>query len=87
MTAPQIVSLLSCFVCDERSSEQPTAADELAAPLKQMQDFARRIAKVSIECKLELDEEQYVEKVYFHQIIQQNGTKYQSLHFFSSSQH
>ena len=62
LSAPQCVALLSCFVCDERSSEQPTSLDELAAPLKQMQDFARRIAKVSIECKLELDEEEYVEK-------------------------
>jgi ATP-dependent RNA helicase DOB1 len=62
LSVPQCVSLLSCFVCDERSSEQPSAAAELAAPLKQMQDFARRIAKVSIECKLELDEEEYVEK-------------------------
>ena len=62
LSAPQCVALLSCFVCDERSSEQPTSIDELGAPLKQMQDFARRIAKVSIECKLELDEEEYVEK-------------------------
>lgn len=62
LSVPQCVALLSCFVCDERSSEQPTSADELAAPLKQMQDFARRIAKVSIECKLEIDEEEYVEK-------------------------
>lgn len=62
LSAPQCCALLSCFVCDERSSEQPTAAEELSAPLKQMQDFARRIAKVSIECKLELDEEEYVEK-------------------------
>lgn len=62
LSVPQCVALLSCFVCDERSSEQPTAADELAAPLKQMQDFARRIAKVSIECKLEIDEEEYVDK-------------------------
>lgn len=62
LSAPQSVALLSCFVCDERSSEQPTSLDELSAPLKQMQDFARRIAKVCIECKLELDEEEYVEK-------------------------
>jgi ATP-dependent RNA helicase DOB1 len=62
LSVPQCVALLSCFVCDERSSEQPTSAEELAAPLKQMQDFARRIAKVSIECKLEIDEEEYVEK-------------------------
>lgn len=62
LSAAQSVALLSCFVCDERATEQPTSAEELAAPLKQMQDFARRIAKVSIECKLELDEEAYVEK-------------------------
>lgn len=62
LSAPQSVALLSCFVCDERATEQPTSAEELAAPLKQMQDFARRIAKVSVECKLELDEEAYVEK-------------------------
>lgn len=62
LSAPQCVALLSCFVCDERSSEQPTSMEELSAPLKQMQDFARRIAKVAIECKLELDEEEYVEK-------------------------
>lgn len=31
-------------------------------PLRQMQDLARRIAKVSVECKLTVDEEQYVEK-------------------------
>lgn len=62
LSVPQCVALLSCFVCDERSSEQPKSIDELSAPLKQMQDFARRIAKVSIECKLELDEEAYVEK-------------------------
>lgn len=27
-----------------------------------MQDIARRIAKISVECKLELDEEEYVDK-------------------------
>jgi ATP-dependent RNA helicase DOB1 len=36
--------------------------DELAGPLRMMQDSARRIAKVSIESKLHLDEEQYVSK-------------------------
>jgi ATP-dependent RNA helicase DOB1 len=62
LTAPQAVSLLSCLVCDEKSSEQPAASQELEEPLKQMQDLAKRIAKVSIECKLELDEEEYIER-------------------------
>jgi ATP-dependent RNA helicase DOB1 len=62
LSVPQCVALLSCFVCDERSSEEPTAMEEMSAPLKQMQNFARRIAKVCIECKLEIDEEEYVDK-------------------------
>ena len=62
LTTPQCVALLSCLVCDEKSSEQPAATEDLSGPLKQMQDLARRIAKVSIECKLELDEEDYVDK-------------------------
>lgn len=62
ITAAQAVSLLSCFVCDEKSSELPAAADELSSLLRQMQDIARRIAKVAIECKIDLDEDKYIEK-------------------------
>ncbi|ETN68086.1 helicase [Anopheles darlingi] len=57
----QSCALLSCFVCDEKSNEVPSSAEELSGPLRQMQDLARRIAKVSNECKVELDEERYVE--------------------------
>ncbi|EDW11632.1 uncharacterized protein Dmoj_GI13953 [Drosophila mojavensis] len=62
LTAPQAVALLSCFVCDEKSSEAPKSATELSGPLRSLQSLARRIAKVSTECKLNLDEESYVEK-------------------------
>ncbi|KAI8043203.1 exosome RNA helicase MTR4 [Drosophila gunungcola] len=62
LTAPQAVSLLSCFVCDEKSSESPKSATELSGPLRSMQDLARRIAKVSTECKLDLDADSYVDK-------------------------
>ncbi|XP_075151409.1 exosome RNA helicase Mtr4 [Haematobia irritans] len=62
LTTAQSVSLLSCFVCDEKSSENPASAEELSGPLRSMQELARRIAKISNECKLELDEEQYVDK-------------------------
>ncbi|XP_005178234.1 exosome RNA helicase MTR4 [Musca domestica] len=62
LTTAQAVSLLSCFVCDEKSSENPTSAEELSGPLRSMQELARRIAKISNECKLELDEESYVDK-------------------------
>ncbi|XP_054743075.1 exosome RNA helicase MTR4-like [Anastrepha obliqua] len=62
ITTPQAVALLSCFVCDEKSSETPKATEELSGPLRSMQDLARRIAKISTECKLSIDEESYVEK-------------------------
>lgn len=62
LTTAQSVSLLSCFVCDEKSSESIKSTEELSGPLRSMQDLARRIAKISNECKLELNEENYVEK-------------------------
>ncbi|XP_030377687.1 exosome RNA helicase MTR4 [Scaptodrosophila lebanonensis] len=62
LSPPKAVALLSCFVCDEKSSDAPKCATELSGPLRSMQDLARRIAKVSTECKLDLDAENYVEK-------------------------
>ncbi|KAJ3723458.1 rRNA-processing arch domain-containing protein [Lentinula guzmanii] len=53
-------ALLSCFVFDEKSEKQTKLSEELAAPLRTMQEIAKRIAKVSIESKLSLDEEKYV---------------------------
>ncbi|KAK6624711.1 hypothetical protein RUM44_011570 [Polyplax serrata] len=61
LTIPQCVSLLSCFVCDEKSSEMPRLTEQLSGPLKRMQDLARRIARISNEAKLEVDEDAYVE--------------------------
>lgn len=62
LSVPQMTAILSCLVCDEKSSETSKLVDELGTPLRQMQDLARRIAKVSIESNIELDEENYVEK-------------------------
>ena len=61
LSAAHCASLLSCFVCDDKAGEL-NVEKELEAALKQMQDFARRIAKVSKECKMEVDEDEYVEK-------------------------
>ncbi|XP_011708242.1 PREDICTED: superkiller viralicidic activity 2-like 2 [Wasmannia auropunctata] len=62
LSVPQMVALISCFVCDEKSNEMPKSTDELSGPLRQMQDLARRIAKVSTEANLELDEDAYVDR-------------------------
>ncbi|XP_015178986.1 PREDICTED: superkiller viralicidic activity 2-like 2 [Polistes dominula] len=61
LSIPQMVALISCFVCDDKSNEMPRSTEELSGPLRQMQDSARRIAKVSTEANLELDEDAYVE--------------------------
>ncbi|KAG8456619.1 hypothetical protein GDO86_002408 [Hymenochirus boettgeri] len=60
LTAEQATALLSCFVFQENSSEMPKLTEQLAGPLRQMQETAKRIAKVSTEAKLDVDEETYL---------------------------
>jgi ATP-dependent RNA helicase DOB1 len=54
-------AILSCFVFTEKSEHPTKLKEELAAPLRIMQEIARRIAKVSKECKLSVDEDEYVQ--------------------------
>ncbi|XP_078318641.1 exosome RNA helicase MTR4-like isoform X2 [Crassostrea virginica] len=61
LTYQQCCALVSCFVFQENAgSEMPKLTEELSGPLRIMQDTARRIARVSIEAKLEVNEEEYV---------------------------
>ncbi|XP_028658444.1 exosome RNA helicase MTR4 [Erpetoichthys calabaricus] len=60
LTSEQATALLSCFVFQENANEMPKLTEQLAGPLRQMQECAKRIAKVSAEAKLEVDEEQYL---------------------------
>ena len=62
MTPHQINALLSCFVFEEKTDTVPKLTEELQAPLRLMQDLAKRIAAVSRESKLELDEDEYIQK-------------------------
>ncbi|OCB91527.1 antiviral helicase [Sanghuangporus baumii] len=56
----QCAALLSCFVFDEKSQQATKLTEELAAPLRIMQEMARRIAKVMIESKMPIKEDDYV---------------------------
>ncbi|TPX34375.1 hypothetical protein SmJEL517_g02990 [Synchytrium microbalum] len=58
----QIVSLLSCMVNDAEPDDegQGGTLPELQPPLRVLKDAARRIARVSNECKIPLDEETYI---------------------------
>lgn len=57
----QIVSLLSCFAFQEKVDEEPKVPDALARPIQQMQEAARRIAKITEEAKMEIDVDEYLE--------------------------
>ncbi|OWR42365.1 superkiller viralicidic activity 2 2 isoform 1 [Danaus plexippus plexippus] len=62
LSAEQSAALVSCFVCDENSTQTSATGEELRGVLRQLQEYARRIAKVSIDAKMDLDEDEYVGK-------------------------
>lgn len=62
LSAHQCNALLSCFVFDEKIASKAKLIDELAEPLKIMQDLAKHIAVVSKDAELELDEQEYINK-------------------------
>nr|XP_033509261.1 DExH-box ATP-dependent RNA helicase DExH10-like [Nicotiana tomentosiformis] len=57
----QVAALASCFIPGDRSTEQILLRDELAKPLRQLQDSARKIAEIQNECKLEINVDEYVD--------------------------
>ncbi|KAG6411596.1 hypothetical protein SASPL_129679 [Salvia splendens] len=57
----QVAALASCFIPGDKSSEQIHLRAELAKPLQQLQESARRIAEIQRECKLEVNVDEYVE--------------------------
>ena len=59
LTPTQTMSLLSCFVFQDNADEARVRED-METPLRVLKETARNIAKVSIECKMSLDEEEYV---------------------------
>ncbi|OBZ78288.1 ATP-dependent RNA helicase mtr4 [Grifola frondosa] len=61
LSPEQCAGLLSCFVFTEKSEQVTKLKEELAAPLRVMQEIARRIAKVSKEAKLPIVEDEYVQ--------------------------
>ncbi|KAI5658159.1 hypothetical protein M9H77_26952 [Catharanthus roseus] len=56
----EMVSLLSCFVWQEKLQEARKPRDELELLFTQLQDIARQVAKVQLECKVQVDVENFV---------------------------
>lgn len=61
LTPDQCAALLSCFVLQERSEGKAKISEDLAGPLRSLQEAARRIAKVSNESKIAVVEDEFVQ--------------------------
>lgn len=57
----ELVSLLSCFVWRERLPDAAKPREELDLLFIQLQDTARRVAEVQLDCKVEIDVESFVQ--------------------------
>lgn len=62
MTPELCAAVMSCFVFEERVQETPVLTEQMTNALREIQRQARVIAKVSIESKLPLNEEEYVQQ-------------------------
>lgn len=56
----QMVALLSCFVWQEKLNDAPKPREELDFLFSQLQEIARRVANVQLECKIQIDVENFV---------------------------
>lgn len=61
MSPEQCAAVMSCFVFEERVNESPVLNEEMSKAVREIQRQARVIAKVSIESKLSVNEEEYVQ--------------------------
>ncbi|XP_054821238.1 DExH-box ATP-dependent RNA helicase DExH9 isoform X1 [Prosopis cineraria] len=56
----EMVSLLSCFVWQEKVHDAAKPREELALLFSQLQETARRVAQLQLECKVQIDVESFV---------------------------
>lgn len=62
LTPETCAAVLSCFIFDEKTETQALKED-LQKPYREIQAKARIIAKVSQECKLDMNEDEYAQKL------------------------
>ncbi|KAG9439082.1 hypothetical protein H6P81_019247 [Aristolochia fimbriata] len=60
VSVEEMLALLSCLVWQEKLQEAQKPREELDCLFTQLQDTARRVAKVQLECKVQLDVENFV---------------------------
>ena len=66
LTVEVSVALLSCLIFDERNKDSDDPAKSLktflSAPFYKLIELARTVAKVQIDCKIEVNEDEFVDK-------------------------
>jgi len=60
LTPEQCAAVLSAFIFEEKSDEAPQMKEELAKPFREIQAQVRQVAKVSMESKVVINEEEYL---------------------------
>jgi len=61
LTPEQCGSCLSCFVFEEKTKEEPQIPEELLKPFLNIQAEAKKIARISQESKLNVNEKEYLD--------------------------
>ena len=65
LTPEQCAAALSCFIFEEKSNEAPQLKEELAKPYREIQAQARTVAKISMESKVVVNEDEYLQTFKF----------------------
>ncbi|KAK9804329.1 hypothetical protein WJX72_007219 [[Myrmecia] bisecta] len=60
LTAEQVVALVSCFVWMEKGQGGAKVRDDMLGPFGALHEAARRVGKVAVDSKMQLDVEDYV---------------------------
>ncbi|CAG8640809.1 16314_t:CDS:10 [Dentiscutata erythropus] len=60
LSVEKIAALLSCFVIEQHDKERVNLREDLYVVYRRLQEIARNIVAVSIECKLQINEEEYL---------------------------
>ncbi|KAI9364963.1 rRNA-processing arch domain-containing protein [Zopfochytrium polystomum] len=61
LSVEQCVAVLSCFCHGEKEENTAPLPEELSIPYKAMQNAAREVARIAVECKMAVDEGEYVQ--------------------------
>ncbi|KXT18301.1 hypothetical protein AC579_2915 [Pseudocercospora musae] len=61
LSPEQCAAVLSCFIFEEKSDDAPQLKEQLGKAYREVQAAARQVAKVSMECKVLVNEEEYLQ--------------------------